>query len=110
GASAYANSAKTKLVGVNDMLLGQHGAVSAQVAVAMAEGIRERLGATFALSLTGVAGPEGGSPAKPVGTVFCGVASAKGARSVALQLSGNRGEIREQAARRALVELGIEIG
>lgn len=79
-AVTYANEAKTRFAGVDPGLIAAHGAVSEEVARAMAEGIRERAGADVALSLTGVAGPSGGSPEKPVGTVFLAVATAKGTR------------------------------
>lgn len=109
GVSAYANRAKVRLLGVSEILLAQHGAVSASVAEAMAAGVQQQLGSTFALALTGVAGPDGGTTAKPVGTVFCGIATPRGLRSVEMHLSGDRISIREQAARRALQELSYEI-
>jgi nicotinamide-nucleotide amidase len=77
-AVTYANSAKTKLLGVEEDVLRGHGAVSAEVAAAMAEGVRRVSGADIALSLTGVAGPSGGTEEKPVGTVYIAVASSKG--------------------------------
>ena len=75
---AYANDAKTALLGVAPALLEAHGAVSEPVAVAMAEGIRARAGADLGLGVTGIAGPTGGSPEKPVGTVAVALASAAG--------------------------------
>jgi competence/damage-inducible protein CinA-like protein len=75
GYIVYANEAKTDLLNVADGLIEEHGAVSEAVARAMAEGARLRSGATFAVSTTGVAGPGGGSDAKPVGTVFIALAS-----------------------------------
>jgi nicotinamide-nucleotide amidase len=77
-AVTYANSAKTRLLGVDEDVLRGHGAVSAEVAAAMAEGVRRVSGADIALSLTGVAGPSGGSAEKPVGTVYLAVASQRG--------------------------------
>jgi nicotinamide-nucleotide amidase len=77
-AVTYANSAKTRFLGVDEDVLRGHGAVSAEVAAAMAEGVRRISGADIALSLTGVAGPTGGSAEKPVGTVYLAIASAKG--------------------------------
>jgi nicotinamide-nucleotide amidase len=77
-AVTYANSAKTRLLGVDEDVLRGHGAVSAEVAAAMAEGVRRVSGADVALSLTGVAGPSGGTAEKPVGTVWMAVASSKG--------------------------------
>ena len=107
GVNAYANSVKTALLGVPEDVLARHGAVSAPVAEAMAQGARERTGSTYAVSLTGVAGPSGGSPEKPVGTVYLGVATPEGARSRRLDLAaaGGRTEIRAAAASEALREL-----
>lgn len=78
GVVSYANVAKTKLLGVPDELLRAHGAVSEPVARAMAEGIRERTGTDLALAITGVAGPDGGTEEKPVGTVYFAVSDARG--------------------------------
>jgi nicotinamide-nucleotide amidase len=75
GNVTYSNSAKTRTLGVPTELLNRVGAVSKEVALAMAEGARTRAGATYALSTTGIAGPVGGTPEKPVGTVFVGFAS-----------------------------------
>jgi len=74
GVVAYANEAKTKLLGVSPALLAEHGAVSEPVVCAMARGVRERLGADFGVATTGISGPGGGSEEKPVGTVFVAVA------------------------------------
>lgn len=109
GVAAYANETKVKLLGVEPGLLASHGAVSAQVAEAMALGVRRALGATYAVSITGIAGPGGGTAAKPVGTVHCGIAGPKGVRSVEWHLSGDRAAIRTAAARGALDELWREI-
>ena len=78
GVVAYANPAKRDLLGVPEALLTAHGAVSAPVASAMAEGARARLGADLAVSTTGISGPDGGTVEKPVGLVFVGFASAAG--------------------------------
>jgi nicotinamide-nucleotide amidase len=75
GAVTYANDAKMQFLGVQSETLEKHGAVSEQTALEMARGIKERTGATIAVSVTGVAGPSGGSPEKPVGTVWIGLAS-----------------------------------
>ncbi len=77
-AVTYANSAKTGILGVDEDVLRAHGAVSAEVAIAMAEGARRVSGANIALSLTGIAGPTGGSEAKPVGTVHMAIAGERG--------------------------------
>jgi PncC family amidohydrolase len=73
----YANAAKQKFLGVRGETLAAHGAVSEAVAREMAEGARRETGADYALSVTGIAGPGGGSETKPVGTVFIGFASAQ---------------------------------
>ncbi len=78
GVVSYADSAKRDVLGVPRTVLDAHGAVSAQVARAMAEGARERFGTTLAASVTGIAGPDGGSDAKPVGLTYVGVADAAG--------------------------------
>lgn len=105
GVSSYANDAKIKLLGVSAETLARHGAVSAQTAIEMATGIRTRLGSTYAISITGIAGPGGGTADKPVGTVHCGVATPSGTRTVVWHLSGDRSQIRSAAARGALAEL-----
>jgi PncC family amidohydrolase len=78
GVVSYADEAKRDLLGVDPTVLAAHGAVSAQVARAMAEGARRRFGATIAASVTGIAGPDGGSPEKPVGLTYVGVADEEG--------------------------------
>ena len=77
GVVSYANEAKHELLGVSRELLEANGAVSPEVAAAMAEGVRKRLGAELGLSTTGVAGPTGGTPEKPVGLVYLGLATAQ---------------------------------
>lgn len=76
GYVTYSNAAKTDLLQVDERLIGEHGAVSAEVAAAMAENARKRSGSSFSLATTGIAGPAGGSVEKPVGTVFVGMAGA----------------------------------
>jgi PncC family amidohydrolase len=78
GMITYADVVKRDLAGVPPEVLGAHGAVSAQVAIAMAEGARTRMGADIAVSVTGISGPDGGSKAKPVGLTYVGVADARG--------------------------------
>jgi PncC family amidohydrolase len=113
GVSVYANEAKIALLGIEPRLLDTAGAVSADVATAMARAARIRLGSTYAMSLTGVAGPDGGRPEKPVGTVYCGLASPRGARATLLALTAAgpdaRSEIRWGAAEVALALLMQEI-
>ena len=90
GVVAYCNSVKTALLGVDPETLAREGAVSEDVARQMAAGVRERLGADIGLSTTGIAGPSGGTPDKPVGTVWLGYADADGARAVRLQYTTDR--------------------
>ncbi len=80
GLVVYSNAAKQTLLGVPEPLLARHGAVSAECAEAMARGVRGHAGTDLGLSVTGIAGPDGGSAAKPVGTVFIGFADARAAR------------------------------
>lgn len=74
GVICYSNAAKTRLLEIPPELIAEQGAVSAQVAQAMAEGIQQKSGATFGLATTGIAGPWGGSEEKPVGTIFMAIA------------------------------------
>ncbi len=100
----YANSAKERLIGVKGESLEAYGAVSEQVAVEMAKGVRLALGSDIAISTTGIAGPDGGTAEKPVGTVWVGISSEKGERAVLLQLPSGRERsyIRTLAASNAL--------
>ena len=98
GINAYANEVKEGLLGVSGALLKQHGAVSEQVAAAMAEGARARFGADVAVSTTGVAGPEGGTAQKPVGMVCFALASADGTRAWTLRFPAlGRAFVRDRA-------------
>jgi nicotinamide-nucleotide amidase len=109
GFITYSNEAKVELLGVPPETLANQGAVSHETAKAMAEGTRSRARVDVALAITGVAGPTGGSPGKPVGTVF--IACATAARTLVLQhrFSGNRQQIREKSAQAALVLLWKEL-
>ncbi|MBI2376177.1 MAG: competence/damage-inducible protein A [Deltaproteobacteria bacterium] len=102
GCVTYSNAAKISLVGVRAESLELHGAVSEQVAKEMAEGVRERVGATHAVASTGIAGPSGGTAEKPVGTVFVAAASASGTDVRKLRLPGDRAQIRRGTALSAL--------
>lgn len=102
GVCAYANSAKTQQVGVPADLIAQHGAVSEPVALALAQGIRERAGTTYGLATTGIAGPGGGSPEKPVGTAHVALATPNGTHHIKLSLRGSRGRIVSLSAGAAL--------
>ncbi len=104
GVIAYADAIKIGLLGVPADLLREHGAVSAPVAAAMAAGARDRTGATVALSVTGITGPGGGSPAKPVGTVHIGLATPSGVQTVHHRWSGDR-EANKQASVVAALQL-----
>ena len=98
GAVAYANEAKTELLGVDAALIEAHGAVSEPVAEAMAAGALQRFRADTAVAITGIAGPDGGTEDKPVGTVCFTVALADGECSTrTLRLPGNRADIRERS-------------
>jgi nicotinamide-nucleotide amidase len=102
GAVSYDNSLKTLLVDVPPMLMAEHGAVSEQVAAAMAEGIRKRCKATFGLSVTGIAGPGGGTEQKPVGLVYVGLADETKTEVVERKFPGDRDRIRHWATQQAL--------
>lgn len=107
GFVTYANEAKTSVVEVPEALLAQVGAVSEEVALAMARGARARLGTTYGVSTTGVAGPGGGTSAKPVGLVHVAVASSDRTWHRRLMLEGDRTRVREDAVTEAL-ELLLE--
>lgn len=101
---AYANEVKVNQLGVSATSIEKHGAVSEAVAIEMALGLRERMQVSLALSTTGIAGPDGGTPDKPVGTVWIALATSKGCEAVRFQL----GEHRDRNIRRAaLAALGM---
>lgn len=102
GVVAYANAVKLEVLGVDAAELERHGAVSDEVAEAMAVGARRLVGATYALSTTGVAGPDGGAPDKPVGLVHLACAGPEGCRTARERFPGDRGAIRAWAVTRAL--------
>jgi PncC family amidohydrolase len=105
GVVAYANEAKSGLLGVPVELLEAHGAVSAQVARAMALGARDRLGVDLAVAVTGVAGPGGGTAAKPVGLTYVAVADAAGVEVRRFVWPGDRLANKDSSARAALALL-----
>ncbi len=105
GICSYSNELKTKLLNVPAKLIDEAGAVSDLVAKSMAEGARSLSGADLAISVTGIAGPGGGSPGKAVGTVFCAWATAENVEVVRLQLHGDRNSIRAQTCLIALAGL-----
>jgi nicotinamide-nucleotide amidase len=102
GAVVYSNELKTSMAGVPAVLIESKGAVSAEVALALASGIRKRTGAKLGLGVTGIAGPSGGTPEKPVGLVHLAIADERGARETAMQLPGDRERIRMFSTQRAL--------
>jgi len=102
GVIAYSNALKEKLLGVETDLLARHGAVSSEVAKAMAQGIRIKTAADIGLSATGIAGPTGGSAEKPVGTVFIGLATQNETIGIPCRFSGDRWQVQEITAVTAL--------
>jgi PncC family amidohydrolase len=107
GVVSYSNDAKEALLGVPGPVLAAHGAVSAQVARAMAEGARERFAASVAASVTGIAGPDGGTAAKPVGLTYVAVADADGVDVRRFVWAGDRGANKVSSAS-AVLELLLE--
>jgi len=102
GLVSYSNALKEHELGVDAATLEKHGAVSAQTAVAMAEGARRRYGADLAVSITGIAGPDGGSDDKPVGLTYVGIADAAGHDVRRFVWSGDRHANKAQSAEAAL--------
>ena len=102
GVISYANEAKVKLLGVSQGTLERRGAVSQETALEMARGVRVNLQADVGLSVTGIAGPSGGTPDKPVGTVWIGLSSANEEYARHFLWSGDRLKIKEQSAHTAL--------
>jgi len=109
GVVAYANEAKTRTLNVPPDLIETHGAVSKEVAEAMANGMRARAGSDYSISVTGIAGPNGGSDEKPVGLVFIGYADETQTKSIKINLPGDRYLIRWRASQAALDFLRREI-
>jgi nicotinamide-nucleotide amidase len=102
GAVVYSNELKTVFADVPPELIQKHGAVSSEVAAALANGIRKRCGSTFGVGVTGVAGPTGGTPERPVGLVFHGLATASGTEVIERNFPGDRKRIRWFASQQAL--------
>ena len=108
GITTYSNEMKTKMVGVPEETLAAHGAVSPETAKAMAEGIRRVSGADIGVATTGIAGPGGGTPEKPVGLVYTAIATEDGTRITRLLIDGkddNRDSIRNTAAETVLMNV-----
>jgi nicotinamide-nucleotide amidase len=108
GVIAYSNELKEKFLNVSHEILEIHGAVSGPVAEAMAREVVETTGAHCGISVTGVAGPDGGTLEKPVGTVWVGIALPSGTTSRLFTFSGDRDEVRDQAVKAAM-ELFLEL-
>jgi nicotinamide-nucleotide amidase len=102
GVIAYSNESKTDLAGVDPDLIAAHGAVSEPVAVALADGVRARIGTDIGVGITGIAGPGGGTPQKPVGTVAIAVSSKDGARVRTFSFVGPRAQVKFWATQAAL--------
>ena len=107
GVVSYSNDVKREVLGVLQKSLDHYGAVSSEVAGEMAEGARRLLKTDLAVSVTGIAGPGGGSAEKPVGLVWFGVASARGTRTEKAIFAGDRARVRDQAILHALGMLTI---
>ncbi|KQW68869.1 CinA family protein [Methylibium sp. Root1272] len=106
GFVTYSNEAKVESLGVPAALIARYGAVSREVALAMADGVLRQAPADLALGVTGIAGPGGAVPGKPVGTVWLGLAArGQAARAELLQLGGDRASIRAQTVQQALQRL-----
>lgn len=105
GVVAYHNDLKERILGVAPEVLEQHGAVSEPVARAMAVGVRTLCGADLGVAVTGIAGPEGGTPEKPVGTVYLALADQDGCEVIRCRLHGDRVAIRLQTVEKALLML-----
>ncbi|HUN83976.1 MAG TPA: competence/damage-inducible protein A [Terracidiphilus sp.] len=102
GAVVYSDPLKTSFANVPPELIAKHGAVSAEVASALAEGIRKRTGATLGLGVTGIAGPTGGTEEKPVGLVYFAVSDAQATNSFDRSFRGDRDRVRQWASQQAL--------
>jgi nicotinamide-nucleotide amidase len=110
GVVVYSNRAKEELLGVPSEILRTHGAVSGPCAEAMVRGICERSGTGCGLSITGIAGPDGGTPGKPVGTVFIGLAVAGAVEARHFRFAGGRAAVKWQSSQRALEMLRRSLG
>jgi PncC family amidohydrolase len=105
GMIAYANEAKVHLLGVHQETLDKFGAVSSETVIEMARGVRNTLSADIGISVSGIAGPGGGTPEKPVGTVWIGLSTPKEELARHFHWTGNRLDVKEQSARAALMLL-----
>ena len=101
GVTSYANQVKVGMLGVSPSTIEQHGAVSAETVLEMARGVRKVLGADVGVAVSGIAGPSGGTPQKPVGTVWVGLSSAKDEFARHFLWQGDRLAIKKQSAQAA---------
>ncbi|MCK4384840.1 MAG: CinA family protein, partial [candidate division Zixibacteria bacterium] len=102
GVITYSNQAKTELLEIPPEIIEKYGAVSEEVAILMAEGVRKLAGVDYALSATGIAGPTGGTPEKPVGLIYIGFAHENDSFAQKFQFASDRMTNRERAAQAAL--------
>ncbi len=102
GVVTYSNEQKHKLLGVSEKTLRQYGAVSEQAALEMCKGVKELADADFGISVTGIAGPGGGTPEKPVGTVWIGICGENIHQAERFIFDGDRQQVRESTANTAL--------
>jgi PncC family amidohydrolase len=105
GVVAYSNPSKTKLLGVSIQVISKYGAVSKACVQAMATGIKQLAGTDLGLSVSGIAGPTGGTPEKPVGTVYIALASNEDVQCWKHLFEGSRGEIKQKASEEALMRI-----
>lgn len=110
GVVAYGNDVKKKLLGVKASTLRAHGAVSEETALEMASGVRKRLGAGASIAVTGIAGPGGAVPGKPVGTVWIAVSAGKVTTARRFSFKGERAEVKTRSALSAIAELERLLG
>ena len=109
GHVTYSNEAKMRILGVKEETLAAYGAVSEQTACEMAKGLFERSGADYTLSVTGIAGPGGGTPEKPVGLVYIGYCDKNGEKATKYLFDGERQRVRQLSMLNALNTLRLEL-
>ncbi len=102
GVVTYSNEQKHKLLGVSEETLGKYGAVSEQTALEMCQGVKKLADADYGISVTGIAGPGGGTPEKPVGTVWIGICGTDIHKAEKYVFDGDRNQVRESTAKTAL--------
>jgi nicotinamide-nucleotide amidase len=110
GVIAYSNAVKTRLLGVSDKTLRTRGAVSEETALAMARGARQAVGAAYGIGITGIAGPGGATPGKPVGTVCIAVAGSGSEAVARCRFKGGRAAVRRAACQKAFEMLDERLG